>query len=106
MWHLRFHPEHRQSMAQDFAKQRPPQQQASRKPGKGARPPARISRSNWFISGFLSGVLSVAGGYLALVQYQSMHHDKQEASAGKSAPDKQPAFDFDFYHELAKAEVP
>jgi len=93
-------------MAQDFAKQRPPQPQASRKPGKGARPPARFSQLNWFISGFLFGVLSVAGAYLGLVQYQNMHPDKQETGAGKTAPDKLPAFDFGFYHELAKAEVP
>jgi cell division protein FtsN len=93
-------------MAQDFAKQRPPQQQASRKPGKGARPPARFSQLNWFISGFLFGILSVAGAYLGLVQYQNMHPDKRETGAGKTAPDKLPAFDFGFYHELAKAEVP
>ena len=93
-------------MAQDFAKQRPPQPQASRKPGKGARPPARFSQLNWFISGFLFGVLSVAGAYLGLVQYQSTHADKQVTGNSKSAPDKLPAFDFGFYHELAKAEVP
>lgn len=93
-------------MAQDFAKQRQPQEQASRKSGRGARPPARVSRLNWFISGFLFGVLSLAGGYVALLQYQSMQPAKQEASAGKPTPDKLPAFDFGFYHELAKAEVP
>ncbi len=93
-------------MAQDFAKQRPPQQQASRKPARGARPPARVSRLNWFISGFLFGVLCLAGGYIALLQYQNKHVDTLETSTGKTAPAKLPAFEFGFYHELPNAEVP
>ena len=93
-------------MAQDFAKQHPPQQQASRKPARGLRPPARVSRLNWFISGFLFGVLCLAGGYIALLQYQNKHAETLEASASKTAPAKLPAFQFGFYHDLSKAEVP
>ncbi|HTQ99416.1 MAG TPA: SPOR domain-containing protein [Candidatus Acidoferrum sp.] len=91
-------------MAQDFAKQRP-SPQAKNKNARPARQGAPVSRLNWFISGFLFGILCVIGGYIALTQYQSRHSKTLEARASQAMPDKPPAFDFGFYHELANAEV-
>ena len=91
-------------MAQDFAKKRTPPQgnrQAVRS-GQGSAP---VSRMNWFISGFLLGVISVVGGYLGLMEYQKLHPDALKTVDDASIPQKQPDFDFGFYRELAKKEV-
>lgn len=90
-------------MAQDFAKQRPPQQQAARKPK------ARQSSSahwNWFFSGIFVGAILMVGGYVGLLRYQALQPPTQEASAGPLTPEELPAFEFDFYRELATADVP
>ena len=90
-------------MAQDFAKQRPPQQQAAR---KGGKPTARRSSSHWswFGSGIVAGMLLAVGGYLGFLHYQSLNPSNPE-TASQQAPAEQPDFDFGFYQELATAEV-
>ncbi len=94
---------HSRYMAQDFAKQRPPQQQAARKSGK---PTVRRSSSHWswFGTGVFAGMLLAVGGYLGFLHYQSLNPSTLE-TASQQAPTEQPDFDFGFYQELATAEV-
>ena len=92
------------AMAQDFAKQRPPQQQAARKPAKGKA--SSSSRWSWFFSGVFVGVALVAGGYFGFLQYQSLQPVTTEGASGSQASPELPAFEFDFYRELATADVP
>lgn len=91
-------------MAQDFAKKRQPPPSGG-KPARASRPSAPVSRLNWFISGFLVGVIGVVGGYVGLTQYQASHQQALDARVAKNTPDKQPTFDFGFYRELANTEV-
>lgn len=89
-------------MAQDFAKQRPPQQQAR----KSSKPrPSSSAHWNWFFSGILLGALLAVGGYLGFMRYQAMQPAAQEVAGGAQTPQELPAFEFDFYRELATADV-
>jgi cell division protein FtsN len=91
-------------MAQDFAKQRTAQQPTAR---KGVRTNVRAAKSsswNTFISGIFTGALLVVLGYFA---YQRYHTELPSTAAAPNAAktEELPTFAFDFYKELANAEV-
>jgi cell division protein FtsN len=94
-------------MAQDFAKQRPPQPQPVRKNGKPtSRPQQKKSAHwNWFFSGIIAGSLLTGAGYIGFLRYQAMNPAALDADNGAQTPVALPDFDFGFYNELATAEV-
>lgn len=91
-------------MAQDFAKQRPPQQQAARKGGKPAARRSGGSHWSWFGSGIVAGMLLAILGYTGFLHYQSLNSSALD-TASQQPPAELPDFDFGFYQELATAEV-
>lgn len=94
-------------MAQDFAKQRPPQPQPVRKNGKPASRPQQKKGAhwNWFFSGLIAGSLLAGAGYIGFLRYQAMNPAALNADSSAQAPIALPDFDFGFYNELATAEV-
>ena len=93
-------------MAQDFAKQRPPQPQAARKNGKpGSRPQHKSSHWGWFFGGIIAGAVLTGGGYIGFLRYQATNPAALDAANSAQAPVELPDFDFGFYRELATTEV-
>jgi cell division protein FtsN len=92
-------------MAQDFAKQRTAQSPTARKGVRtNVRPAAKSASWNTFISGVFTGALLVVIAYFAYQRYQAEQPSIAEAlNAAKT--EELPAFAFDFYKELANAEV-
>jgi len=93
-------------MAQDFAKQRPPQPQAARKSGKpGSRPQHKGSHWAWFVSGIIAGVVLTGSSYIGFLRYQTANPTALDANNSAQVPVQLPDFDFGFYDGLANAEV-
>jgi cell division protein FtsN len=92
-------------MAQDFAKQRTAQQPTARKGVRThVRPAAKNASWNTFISGVFTGALLVVIAYFAYQRYQA-EQPSIAAALNAAKTEELPAFDFDFYKELANAEV-
>jgi cell division septation protein DedD len=94
-------------MAQDYAKQRNPDAQR-RRPVRAATRTTTSQPSthwSWFFSGLMAGVIVAIAGYLGVVKLEADAAENAQIAQGSDNPAELPAFMFDFYNDLANAEV-
>ncbi len=96
-------------MAQDFAKQGKPRVEVERR--KSARAATRVivkDKKNYlscYFSGLLSGIILAIIGYLSILRVETQNVEIAQTQAGDPPATEPPAFNFDFYDILKKAEI-
>jgi len=94
-------------MAQDYAKQRNSDAQR-RRPVRAATKSNAVQPGthwSWFFSGLMAGVILAIAGYLGVVKLEADAAESAQTVQGTEDPAELPAFLFDFYRNLANAEV-
>lgn len=94
-------------MAQDYAKQRNPDAQRRRPVRAATRtaPSQPGTHWSWFFSGLMAGVIVAIAGYLGVVKLEADAAENAQLAQGSDNPAELPTFMFDFYNDLANAEV-